>query len=115
MIRQILEAYFFAQVVTEVVIENSEKAIKETGEQIEQTLKNIRHDALEGNPRVEAALEATKREYDQVVYSVKELLSNLLIIIQEYTKLPVSTSNGNGSGTTPKGSTTREKVGKTVR
>jgi hypothetical protein len=89
MIRQILEVFFLAQVVTEAIVENSEKAMKDASKQVEQVLKTAKQDSVKGNHRVEAAVEATMRDYEQVVVSVKELLSNVWVLVQEYAKLPV--------------------------
>ena len=89
MIRQILEVFFLAQVVTETIIENSEKALKDATKQVEQVLKTAKHDSVKSNHRVEAAVEATVRDYEQVVVSVRELLSNVWVLVQEYAKLPI--------------------------
>src|SRR6516162_8140551 len=67
MIRQILEVFFLAQVVTEAVVESSEKAIKDATDQLQQMFAPSRHNTRNGNHRVEAAVEATKKDYEQVV------------------------------------------------
>jgi hypothetical protein len=108
MIRQILEVFFLAQVVTEAVIESSEKAIKNATDQLQQAFKTAKHESAEGNHRVEAAVEATKKDCEQVVASVRELFSNLWVLVQEYAKLPVA----NVISTIPK---VAEKVGKPAR
>jgi hypothetical protein len=89
MIRQILEVFFLAQVVTEAVIESSEKALKNATDQLQHVFKTAKHESVEGNHRVEAAVEATMKDYEQVVTSVKELVSNVCVLLQEYAKLPV--------------------------
>jgi hypothetical protein len=114
MIRQILEVFFLAQVITEAVVEGSEKAIKDAGNQLQKAFKTVRHDSFEGNHRVEAAAEATKRDYEQVVISVKDLLSDLWVLVQECAKLPVS----GVMHTMPKTTTTthqHHKVAKSAR
>jgi len=113
MIRQILEVFFLAQVVTEAVVESSEKAIKDATDQLQHMFKPARRDSYNGNHRVEAAVETTKRDYEQVVISVKELLSNLWVLVQECAKLPMS----NVIETTPTHhkTTTHHKVAKSAR
>jgi len=114
MIRQILEVFFLAQVVTEAVVESSEKAIKDATDQLQQMFKpSGRRDSYNGNHRVEEAVEATKRDYEQVVISVKELLSNLWVLVQECAKLPMS--NIIETPTHHKTTTTHHKVAKSVR
>jgi len=111
MIRQILEVFFLAQVVTEAVVENSEKAIKDATESIQQMFKPAERNSNNGNHRVEAAVETTKRDYEQVVISVKELLTNLWVLVQECAKLPVS----NLIETPTHKTTSHHKVAKSVR
>jgi hypothetical protein len=113
MIRQILEVFFLAQVVTEAVVESSEKAIKDATDQLQQMFAPSRHNTRNGNHRVEAAVEATKKDYEQVVISVKELLTNLWVLVQECAKLPVSNFIETPTHTTHKA--THHKVAKSVR
>lgn len=90
MIRQILEVFFLAQVVTEAVVEESEKALKNATDQLQDAFNTVKYETSNGNHRVEAAVKTTKKDYERVVNSVQDLVTNLWVLVQEYAKLPVS-------------------------
>jgi hypothetical protein len=81
MFRKILECFFFGQLVTETLV----KSISEQVHTLIEQLKPAH--TSEVKDRVDAAVEAANRDYQQVITSSRELCNKLGVVVQEYSKL----------------------------
>jgi hypothetical protein len=86
MLRHILEAFFFIQVVAESVVEETTKQFDAAGKQWQEFCANGTSHENNGHDRIGEVTQAAARDAQKVADSVKDLFANILLLLQEYAK-----------------------------
>jgi hypothetical protein len=92
MLRQILQVFFFAQVVTESIVEEATRQFQTAGKQWHEFSangKNGKHNGSTGNHYIDEAAAAAAKDCEKVVESVTGLVSSVWLLLQEYAKIAV--------------------------
>src|ERR1700734_3920144 len=79
MLRQILEVFFFVQVVTESVVEETTKQFDTASKQWQEFCANGKSHSHNGNDRISEVTQT----------SAKELFATIWLLVQEYAKFAV--------------------------
>lgn len=89
MLRQILEVFFFVQVVAESVVEETTKQFDTASKQWQEFCANGKSHSHNGNDRLGEVTHAAAKDAQKVADSVKELFATIWLLLQEYARYAV--------------------------
>jgi hypothetical protein len=89
MLRQILETFFFVQVLAESVVTETTKQFDTASKQWQEFCANGKSHSKNGHDPVGEATHAAAKDAQTVADSMKKLFESILLLMQEYARYAV--------------------------